>query len=78
MLLEAGLARPDALHLGLDVTNACALLQASGAVSTQLFAVGPVTKGMFWEMTSVPDLRRQCETLATHLASLLGRLPPSR
>ncbi len=77
-LLDTGLARPDPLRLGLDVTGACALREASGAVSRQLFAVGPITKAMFWEMTAVPDLRRQCEALATHLAGLLGGLPPSR
>ncbi len=77
-LLDMGLARPDPLRLGLDVTGSCALREASGAVSRQLFAVGPITKAMFWEMTAVPDLRRQCEALATHLAGLLGGLPPSR
>ncbi len=76
VLLDTGLARPDPLRLGLDVTGTCALREASGAVSCQLFAVGPITKAMFWEMTAVPDLRRQCEALATHLASLLGALPP--
>ena len=75
-LLDMGLARPDALRLGLEVTGTCALRAASGAVSRQLFAVGPITKAMFWEMTAVPDLRRQCEALATHLAGLLGGLPP--
>ena len=73
-LLDNGLVRPDALRLGLDVTASCALREASGAVSRQLFAVGPITKAMFWEMTAVPDLRRQCEALATHLAGLLSRL----
>jgi uncharacterized NAD(P)/FAD-binding protein YdhS len=76
-LLDSRLARPDALRLGLDVTANCALREASGAVSRQIFAVGPITRGMFWEMTSVPDLRRQCEALATHLAGLLGGLPPA-
>lgn len=33
-------------------------------------AAGPVTKGAFWEMTAVPDIRRQCEVLARHLAGL--------
>jgi uncharacterized NAD(P)/FAD-binding protein YdhS len=75
-LLDSGLARPDPLRLGLDVTGTCALREASGSVSRQLFAVGPITKAMFWEMTAVPDLRRQCEALATHLAGLVGGLPP--
>ncbi|MCW3475851.1 FAD/NAD(P)-binding protein [Limobrevibacterium gyesilva] len=71
-LLLDGTVRPDALRLGLDVTGTCALLNASGAISRRLFAVGPVTKGTFWEMTAVPDIRRQCELLAQHLAALVG------
>jgi uncharacterized NAD(P)/FAD-binding protein YdhS len=73
-LLQDGLVRPDRLQLGLDVTGAGALRGADGAVSGRLFAIGPVTKGMFWEMTAVPDIRRQCEVLATHLA-MLARPP---
>jgi uncharacterized NAD(P)/FAD-binding protein YdhS len=70
-LLAQGLARPDALRLGLDVTANCALRAADGAVSRQLFAVGPLTRSTFWEMTAVPDIRRQCELLAAHLAAML-------
>jgi uncharacterized NAD(P)/FAD-binding protein YdhS len=72
-LLRQGLARPDALRLGLDTTANCALRAADGAVSRQLFAVGPLTRSTFWEMTAVPDIRRQCELLAAHLA---GLVPP--
>ena len=57
-LLERGTARPDVLRLGLDVTSNCALLSRDGAISRCLFAVGPVTKGAFWEMAAVPDIRR--------------------
>ena len=70
-LLRRGTVRPDPLRLGLDVTGACALLDRDGGVSRRLFAVGPVTKGQFWEMTAVPDIRRQCEVLAAHLAGLV-------
>ena len=35
----------------------------------------PVTKGAFWEMTAVPDIRRQCEFLAQHLAGLVKPAP---
>lgn len=72
-LLEQGSARADPLRLGLDVTSNCALLQRDGGVSRRVFAVGPVTKGAFWEITAVPDIRRQCELLAEHLAGLLRR-----
>ena len=74
-LLREGTARPDALRLGLDVTSTCALLNHSGGISRRLFAVGPVTKGTFWEMTAVPDIRRQCELLAQHLAMLAKPAP---
>jgi uncharacterized NAD(P)/FAD-binding protein YdhS len=69
-LLDRGNVRPDPLRLGLDVSQTCALKDRNGALSRRLFAIGPVTKGTFWEMTAVPDIRRQCEMLATHLASL--------
>ena len=67
-LLARGGARPDDLRLGLDVTLQGALRGSDGAISQRLYAVGPLTKGAFWEMTAVPDIRRQCELLAAHLA----------
>jgi uncharacterized NAD(P)/FAD-binding protein YdhS len=69
-MLESGMIRPDPLGLGLDVTRNCALKNRQGAISGWLFAAGPVTKAAFWEMTAVPDIRRQCEYLANHLAGL--------
>ena len=74
-MLRDGMVRPDRLRLGLDVTGNCALLDGEGAVSRRLFAVGPVTKGTFWEVTAVPDIRRQCEFLAGHLAELVAPAP---
>ena len=76
-LLANGMVRPDALCLGLDVTGNCALLGRDGSISRRLFAVGPVTKGTFWEMTAVPDIRQQAEFLAGQLASLIkpARMP---
>jgi uncharacterized NAD(P)/FAD-binding protein YdhS len=71
-LLDTGLVRPDSLRLGLDVTANCALKHADGAISRRLFAIGPVTKAAFWEMTAAPDIRRQCEFLGEFLAAQLG------
>lgn len=70
-LLDQGIVRPDALSLGLDITRTCALLGRDGAISRRLFAIGPVTKGAFWEMTAVPDIRQQAEFLAGQLAALV-------
>ena len=77
-LLADGVVRPDPLRLGLDVTGNCALLNRQGAISRRLFAVGPVTKGTFWEMTAVPDIRRQTEKLAEYLAGLVKATPPEK
>ena len=56
-LLRAGIARPDPLRLGLDVAPDGAVLTGSGAPSRRLFAIGPLTKGASWEMTSVAFVR---------------------
>lgn len=66
-LMEHGLARPDALDLGLDVTRGLQLLNARGEPSGPFFAIGPVTKGAFWEVTAVPDIRVQAERLSAIL-----------
>jgi uncharacterized NAD(P)/FAD-binding protein YdhS len=70
-LLDRGDVQPDALRLGLDVSASCALKNRSGEIWPRLFAVGPVTKPLFWEITSVPDIRQQCEALATQIARKL-------
>jgi uncharacterized NAD(P)/FAD-binding protein YdhS len=70
-LLRGGLARPDPLRLGLDVTPAGALCNRNGIASGRLFAAGSLTRGVFWEITAVPDLRRQCEAIARHLGMRL-------
>ena len=59
-LLSQGMARPDPLNLGLDVTTDSAVINRWGVPSRQVYALGPVTRGLFWEITSVPDIREQC------------------
>jgi uncharacterized NAD(P)/FAD-binding protein YdhS len=66
-LLEAGLIRPDALRLGVDVNDEGALIDRGGRAAADLFALGPITKGAFWEIVAVPDLRVACETMAERL-----------
>jgi uncharacterized NAD(P)/FAD-binding protein YdhS len=76
-LLDRGDIRPDPLRLGLDVSSLCALRNRLGEIWQRLYAVGPVTRAAFWEVTSVPDIRRQCEALAQHLsARLAASVPP--
>jgi uncharacterized NAD(P)/FAD-binding protein YdhS len=70
-LLARGFARPDPLGLGLEVSEQCALLDKDGVASHRLFAVGPIPRGNFWEVTTVPDIRLQCVRLANHLSAAM-------
>lgn len=66
-LRASGQIRADALGLGIDVTADCAAIADDGSTAQRLYAAGPLCKGAFWEITAVPDLRRQCAALAQHL-----------
>jgi uncharacterized NAD(P)/FAD-binding protein YdhS len=74
-LLVGGLARPDALRLGLDVDISGRLIGREGAPTGQLFAVGPPTRGIFWESTAVPDIRRHAAIVATSALAALAKTP---
>ncbi|PVM82256.1 FAD/NAD(P)-binding protein [Caulobacter endophyticus] len=63
-LIRRGLARPDPLRLGLDVDANNRLLDVSGVAARTLFAVGPVTRGAWWEINAVPDIRGQAAQVA--------------
>lgn len=56
-LLAAGLARPDALGLGLDVDAGGALLGSDGEPSERLFAIGALRKGVEWEAIGITEIR---------------------
>ena len=60
-LLEAGLARLDAVRIGLDTNLRSQLRNAGGEVSPGLLAFGPMTRGSFGEMTGAPDIARHLE-----------------
>ncbi|MBU0888932.1 MAG: FAD/NAD(P)-binding protein [Alphaproteobacteria bacterium] len=71
-LLAAGHARPDPLRLGLDVTPACRLINAAGQPVETLIGLGPVTRGNFWEITAVPDIRTQVARIVDDLVDGLA------
>ncbi len=71
-LMAQGLARPDALFLGLDVDANGALFSSSGIASSALYAIGPARKGRLWESVAVPELRVQAAQLAEHLIHEIG------
>lgn len=67
-LIDKKLARPDALSLGLDVSDDGAVLDAQGTRSDSLYALGPLRKGCLWETTAVPEIRVQASELAKLLS----------
>ncbi len=67
-LLKTGLGRVDDLSIGLDVDMNCRVLERTGRASDRIFAIGPVSRAAFWEITAIPDIRTQTEKLAKVLA----------
>jgi uncharacterized NAD(P)/FAD-binding protein YdhS len=65
-LFDGGHARPDSLDLGLEVDGKSRIAGAKRA-----WALGPLTKGRFWEITAVPDIRGQVAQVAEDISSEL-------
>jgi uncharacterized NAD(P)/FAD-binding protein YdhS len=68
-LLQSGRIRADALKVGIEVDQHCRTIDAQGRASGTLYAIGPVTKGTFWESVAVPDIRGQAERVAALIAT---------
>ena len=67
-LFDAGLAKPDWLGIGLDVDGKSRVVGAE-----RLWAVGPLTKGRFWEIVAVPDIRGQVADVAKDISEELHK-----
>ncbi|MBA4062591.1 MAG: hypothetical protein C0501_02570 [Isosphaera sp.] len=63
-LLARGLARADALDMGLEVDGDFAVVGRDGRRSGFLYAIGPLLRGTLWETTAVPELRGQAMRVA--------------
>ena len=68
-LVADGRIRPDSEHLGIDVEVTGRVLHDNGDSDDRLFAIGPMTRGAFWEIVAVPDLRRQVWDVARYLSN---------
>jgi uncharacterized NAD(P)/FAD-binding protein YdhS len=64
-LLDAGQVRPDHLGIGLEIDGTC-------RAGEHLWAMGPLTKGRYWEIIAVPDIREQAAEVAENIAQELG------
>ena len=68
-LHKRGVIRPDPAHLGLDVDSRAQTIAADGTGNDWLYALGPMTRGAFWEIVAVPDIRQQTWNLARRLSN---------
>ncbi|MBW0006137.1 MAG: FAD/NAD(P)-binding protein [Sphingomonas sp.] len=64
-LLDAGEVAPDHLNIGLSVDENC-------RAGEHLWAMGPLTKGRYWEIIAVPDIREQAAAVADDIKRELG------
>jgi uncharacterized NAD(P)/FAD-binding protein YdhS len=62
-LFDAGHVRPDPLGIGLQVDA-----RSRAAGGERVWALGPLTKGCYWEIIAVPDIREQAAAVADDIA----------
>ena len=65
-LLDAGQIHADDLGIGLQVDEC-------SRAGEYLWALGPLTKGRYWEIIAVPDIREQAAAVAEDIARELGQ-----
>ena len=64
-MLDDRLIVADALGMGLAVDE-------GSRAGERLWALGPLTKGAYWEIVAVPDIREQAAAVAEDIATELG------
>jgi uncharacterized NAD(P)/FAD-binding protein YdhS len=64
-LLDEGSVTSDRLGIGLDVDQ-------NSRAGERIWALGPLTKGRFWEIIAVPDIREQAAAVAEDIAAELN------
>jgi len=67
-LLDSRLVEPDELSIGLAVDE-----RSRAGPAGRLWALGTLTKGRYWEMIAVPDIRGQAAAVAEDIATELGQ-----
>ncbi len=73
-LRERRLAVADSLGVGL-LTQDCAVVDGDSTPSRWLFALGPLTRPNWWEITAVPEINLQIDRLVAHLSRSTQSVP---
>jgi uncharacterized NAD(P)/FAD-binding protein YdhS len=64
-----GFIQQDRLGLGIAVDEKSRVVDKTGTTDDRLYAVGALTAGQFWEITAVPDIRRQAAEVVAEIAA---------
>jgi uncharacterized NAD(P)/FAD-binding protein YdhS len=64
-MLDDGLVGVDELGIGIDVDK-------HDRAGARVWALGPMTKGRYWEIIAVPDIRVQAAAVAADIVNELG------
>ena len=62
-LIDTGRVRPDRLGISLEVDD-----RSRAVGGERIWALGPLTRGCFWEIIAVPDIREQAAAVAEDIA----------
>lgn len=68
-LIHADRIRPDSCRLGIDVDPESRALNAAGERSDSLYAIGPMTRGAFWETIAISEIAAQAQRVAARIAA---------
>lgn len=66
-LLASGRIRLNRHKLGLEVDGFFAAVDRDGQAADDLFAMGPMLRGQYWEINAVPEIVAQAEAMAPRL-----------
>ncbi|MDB5740489.1 MAG: Hydroxyacylglutathione hydrolase [Alphaproteobacteria bacterium] len=66
-------ARTCASGIGLDVTDDNRVIGHDGMAHASMFAMGSLTRGLWWEITAMPEIVRQASQIAESLSGVRYR-----
>ncbi len=80
-IIASRYARASAAGVGLDVDEACRVINREGEAQRSLFAIGAPTRGRWWEITAMPEIAQQARRLAATMIEqldILGKAEATR
>src|SRR5262249_8054077 len=75
-VFDSGLARTDPFGLGLDANALGRVRRSDGTVAGNIYALGPLLRGVRYETTAIPEIRAQAAALAKVLVTHVGQAGP--